>query len=220
MTTSRKSESARANGAKSRDPTTPEGKLASSQNATQHGIFGRTMVLQCESQHRFEQVLAELKDQVQPRNSAESAYVEMMAIARRRQMRVWAVQKAAVELEMASVETSSMESARIESGNAAGLTPVVFATLAYRTFADNSFLDKPHRYETSYDCQFARAQAAIQKMRRQELVDAKDSASLPSNSVASVAHLATPPTAPTFMDPSDPREKAFLQNEPTAQNET
>jgi hypothetical protein len=222
MTTLRKSESARANGAKSRGPTTPEGKLASSQNATQHGIFSRTMVLQCESQPRFEQVLAELKDQVQPRNSSESGYVEMMAIARWRQMRVWAVQKTAIELEMARVEASSIEHSHDapSENTAADLTPVVLATLAYRALADNNFLDKLHRYETSYDRQFAKAQAAIQKGRRQELLDAKDSASFPSNPFASIPHLGTPLTAPTFMDPSDAREKVILQNEPTAQNET
>jgi hypothetical protein len=151
----------------------------------------------------------------------------MMAMARWRQMRVWAVQKTAIELEMARAEASSIESARVESGNdpaseasIADLTPVVLATLAYRALSDNSFLDKLHRYETSYDRQFAKAQAAIQKGRRQELLDAKDSASLPSNPFTSVPHLATPLTGATFMDDSDSREKVILQNEPTAQNET
>ena len=220
MTTSRKSESARANGAKSRGPITLEGKLASSQNAAQHGIFSRTMVLQCESQLRFEQVLAELKDQVQPRNATESGYVEIMAIARWRQMRVWAVQKTAIELEMARLESAQAESANDPAADAAGLTPVVLATLAYQTLSGNSFLDKLHRYETSYDRQFAKARAAIQKQRAQELLDAKDFASFPSNPVASVPAFATPLTGPTFIEPSDPREKVILQNEPTAQNET
>jgi hypothetical protein len=226
MTSSRKSESARANGAKSSGPTTQEGKLVSSQNATQHGIFSRTMILGCESQHRFEQVLAELKEQVQPRNSAESGYVEMMAMARWRQMRVWAVQKTAIELEMARLESAGMESARAESAKdgasetaPADLTPVVLATLAYQTLSDNNLLDKLHRYETSYDRQYAKAQAAIQKLRRQELLDAKDSAFLPSNPAASVPHLATPLSAPTFVDPHDSRENSFLQNEPTAHRE-
>jgi hypothetical protein len=128
---------------------------------------------------------------------------------------------------MARAESANMESARVESGNdaasetaSADLTPVVLATLAYRALSDNNFLEKLHRYETSYDRQFAKAQAAIQKGRREELLDAKDSASFPSNPFASVPHLATPLTPPTFMDLSDPREKVILQNEPTAQNET
>jgi hypothetical protein len=142
MTTSRKSESARANGAKSRGPSAPEDKLASSQDATRHGIFSRTMVLQCESQLRFDQVLAELKDQVQPRNPTESGFVEIMAIARWRQMRVWAVQKTAIELQMAHLESAQAESAndRASADDAAGLTPVVLPTLAYQTLFGNKFL--------------------------------------------------------------------------------
>ncbi len=220
MTTTRKSESARANGAKSRGPITPEGKLASSQNATKHGIFSRTIVLQCESQDRFEQVLAALKDQVQPRNASEAAYVETMAIARWRQMRVWGIQKAAIELEMASFEAASNGAPPPET--TAELTPVVLATLAYRNLAgDSCLLDMLHRYETSYDRQFAKAQAAIHKMRRQELLEAKASASAAPNLLALVPQPATPLTAATFMEPSEsPEEEAFLQMEPTTQNET
>ncbi len=207
MTTSRKSESARVNGAKSRGPTTPEVRLASLQN-TQHGILSRTLVLQCESQPRFEQVLAELKGQVQPRNSTESGFVETMAIARWRHMRVWALQKAAIELEIARVESSNDVASETA---AADHTPVVLATLAYRTLSDNSFLDNVHRYETSHDRQFAEAQAATQTVRRQGLLDAEDSASLPSNSVASLPNLATSLTAPTFMDPLPPRKSYFAK---------
>ncbi len=130
-------------------------------------------------------------------------------------------------LESARLESARLESARLESESrvtsesaTADLTPLVLATLAYRNLSGNSFLDKLHRHETSYDRQFAKAQVVIQRVRRQELLDAKNFASLPSNPAASVPYLATPLTAPTFMDLSDPREKVILQNEPTAQNET
>src|SRR5262249_11152944 len=130
MTTLHKAEIAQA---KSRGPTTPEGKLASSQNAAKHGVFSRTMVLQCESQNRFEQVLAALKEQVEPRNSAESGYVESMAIARWRQMRVWPLQKVAIELDMAREESARVESdTDSQSETDAGLTPVIVATFACR----------------------------------------------------------------------------------------
>jgi hypothetical protein len=202
MTASRKPESARANGAKSRGPTTQEGKLASSQNATRHGISSRAVVLQCESQHRFEQVLAAFKDQIQPRNSAESGFVEMMAINHWRQMRFLAVQKAAIELEMVRVESANDLFSQIP---AAGLTSVVL-------------VEKLRRYETSYRRQFIRAKDAIQKMRRrQELFAAEDSASPSSNLTArAVPRLAAQLHAPTFMEPRT-RKKAILQNEPTAQ---
>jgi hypothetical protein len=218
MTTSRKSEFAPANGAKSRGPITPEGNLASSQNATQHGIFSRTMVPQCESQLRFEPVLAELQDQVQPRDATESGYVDIMAIARWREM---------VRLESSRIESARTESAQAESGNAstseahaAGLTRVVLATLAYQTLSGNSFPDNLHCYETSYDRQFAKAQAAIRRMPPVRTARPQILHVLPSGPVASVPHLATPLTAPTSWTPRTPAKKVILQNEPTAQNET
>ena len=72
----------------------------------------------------------------------------------------------------------------------AELPPVVRATLAFRALAGNaSILDLLHRYETSYDRQFMRAQAAIQKLRRQEPQAAE---------IEATPTLRSPLTAPTF----------------------
>jgi hypothetical protein len=185
------------------------------------------MVLQCKSQHRFAQALAELKDQVQLRNSTESGYVEMMAIARWRQMRVWAVQKAAIELEMARVESASTESARVESGHdaasetaAVDLTPVVLATPAYRTLSGNSFLDKAPPLRNLLRPAVCQSPGRHSKNAPSGIARCQRFRVPPIQPDRLRPHLATPLTAPTFMDPSDPREKVILQNEPTAQNET
>ncbi len=81
MSTLRQIESARANGARSKGPITPEGKLASSRNALTHGLLAATVALDGESKEGFERVLASYVGQIQPRNPAEASLVETMATA-------------------------------------------------------------------------------------------------------------------------------------------
>jgi hypothetical protein len=191
MTTSRKPESGRTNGTKSRGPTTPEGKLASRKMPPQRGALSRTVVLECESQQRFEQLLAELKKHIQPRNSVESGFVEMMAIARWRQMRVWAFQNIASKIEMARLGPPDRESAN----DVAPETPTADPPSVV-------LLKNLRRYEACYKRQFNHAKDAIQKIRsRQNLFDAPG------------PH--RPLHAPTFKKPRT-KEKVILQNEPTA----
>src|ERR1700676_379841 len=55
-----KSETSRANGAKSHGPKTTEGKEASSRNAIKHGFTARnTYILECENKQDFQEFWAE-----------------------------------------------------------------------------------------------------------------------------------------------------------------
>ena len=153
MATERQSQAARANGARSRGPVTAAGKHNSSMNSLRHGMLAQTVVLEGESLQRFEQLLETITAEIQPRTSIEASLVETMAIARWRQMRVWGIQKAAFDIEMARPE------------NASG-SPPARAAVVFRSLVDNSrTLDLQHRYETSYDRQFSRALAALVKLR-------------------------------------------------------
>src|ERR1700722_5851212 len=153
MATQRQITANRANAARSTGPTTPEGKQIAAQNSTRHGMLAQTVVLEGESQSRFEELLPSYIALIQPRSAAETALVETMTIARWKQMRIWGIEKAGFQLEM------SRESA------AAGAN----ATRGYLTFkklADNSrVLDLQHRYETGYERQFCRAYAFLLKLR-------------------------------------------------------
>ena len=143
----------RANALRSTGPTTPEGKQTASRNSTRHGLLSQTVVLEGESKSRFEDLLASFIAQFKPRSAAEAAIIETMAIARWKQMRIWGIQKAGFDLEMARLNSSCN-------------VPATRASMVFKNLADNSrVLDLQHRYETGYDRQFCRAYAFFLKLR-------------------------------------------------------
>ena len=147
-----KIQSARANGALSHGPVTPEGKQASSRNSTRHGLLSQTVVLEGESKERFEELLLALTAELKPRTTIEASLVETMAVARWRQLRVLGIQKAEFDLEMAR--------------QAAPESKPVRAAIVFRNLADNSrVLDVLLRYEVAYDRQFFRALNLLLKFR-------------------------------------------------------
>jgi hypothetical protein len=124
MSSLRKIQSARANGARSQGPVTPEGKQRSSQNGIRHGILANTVVLEGESKERFEELLGSLTAELQPRSTAETALVETLAVARWRLLRIWSLQKTAFDIEMAR---ENMHASRPQR-----------AAVVFRKLADNS----------------------------------------------------------------------------------
>ena len=78
-----KSETARINGAKSRGPTSVEGREKSSQNDLKHGLTSDSMmVLDCENRDHFDELLNTFLGIYQPANLAEEDLVEEMVAAR------------------------------------------------------------------------------------------------------------------------------------------
>ena len=82
------SDTARANGAKSNGPVTPEGRAISSRNSLRHGLTAKAVVLPGESQEEFQALLDAYIDQFQPATGVESELVQAMAIARWRLNRI------------------------------------------------------------------------------------------------------------------------------------
>ena len=78
-----------ANARLSTGPTSAEGKAISSQNNFRHGLAGTFKVLASESQHEFDHLLADLRDEHQPATRTEDLLVSKMAehhwLARRAQ---------------------------------------------------------------------------------------------------------------------------------------
>ena len=91
MVSNLKSETARANGAKSRGPATAEGKEKSSRNAIKHGLTAGNgnILLDCEDPNQFDEVLNKLLGIHEPATPAERDLVEEMFAARWRTRRMW-----------------------------------------------------------------------------------------------------------------------------------
>ena len=126
-----------------KEQTTPSQRCKS----LKHGVLARTLVLDSESAHRFDTLLAGLTAELQPETCIELAFVESMAVARWRQMRIWVLEKSGFDHEIRKQDPA----------NAAEDTPTRGA-LAFRTLCDQSnSLELMNRYEVRFDRQYSRA---------------------------------------------------------------
>src|SRR2546426_967384 len=102
MTSKLKSETARTNGAKSKGPKTPEGRAKSAKNSTKHGLTAvSTIVLDCECEDEFDELLADFVTMHLPVGAAEQDAVEQMAVARWHERRISTATTAVIDVEMA-----------------------------------------------------------------------------------------------------------------------
>jgi hypothetical protein len=152
MSTTKQIQASRANGAKSKGPATPEGKLVSSRNSTRHGLFAETIVLEAENTARFVELVESLFEEHNPRTPTERLLVENIAAARWRQWRIWGMQKVAFDHEVASPSTTN--------------DPPLRAVLAWRNSAESI---RTHelllRYEIALDRQISRSLLRLQQMQ-------------------------------------------------------
>lgn len=152
MSSLRRVAASRANGNKSRGPITLEGKRISAQNSTRHGLLAQSIVLTGEDPSRFEALLDELYAEFHPVGPVENALVETLAVSRWRQMRLWALEGAGLNYQIARQEES--------------VDPSTRAALAFRTLSDQSrSLELLNRYESRYDRQFGRTLARLTAFR-------------------------------------------------------
>lgn len=145
MSSPRRIQSSKANGALARGARTEEGKQRSSLNALRHGMLAQTVVLEGESIERFTALLESLEEEHQPATPTENDYVEIMAMARWMQMRVLGFAKAQFDLEMARQDPST------------GQRPIRAANAFRNIVEDGGAYDKCHRYSISYERQYTRA---------------------------------------------------------------
>lgn len=147
----------RANGAKSRGPITPEGKLASSRNSLRHGLRSQTVLLDDESSEAFTELLAAMKEEHQAETPTEQSLIETMAVARWRQRRVWSMETAGLAHEIRHPEF-------LDGEDTATLAFIAFRKLTDETRA----LELLGRYEARYDRQFRGALKTLLTLRAEQ----------------------------------------------------
>ncbi len=101
MPTQLKSDTARANGAKSQGPKTAQGREISSRNSTKHGLSSRNLlVLECENADDFQAVHDSQMEIHQPATPAEKDLVDQMIAARWRILRLQSIESGLLNTEM------------------------------------------------------------------------------------------------------------------------
>ncbi|HWF11108.1 MAG TPA: hypothetical protein VG297_21715 [Bryobacteraceae bacterium] len=160
-----------ANSAKSTGPSTPEGKARSARNAIRHGILAHSTVLDTESVERFCEILASFHDELDPVTPIETRFVETMALAEWRRLRLICLEK-----EQISAEARRQEQAGFNQTEAAtdSASPLHFTALALRALCRESDAQELlNRHELRFDRQFQRALNGFRAYRAMRLESEK-----------------------------------------------
>lgn len=156
MSTPKQIAASRANGAKSKGPATPEGKLISSRNSTRHGLFAENVVLETEKTGAFLELVESLFEEHNPRTPTQKLLVENIAAARWRQWRIWGMEKVAFDDEVAAPSITD--------------DPPLRAVLAWKNSADSMRVHELLlRYEIALDRQISRSLLRLLQLQAQEL---------------------------------------------------
>src|SRR4051794_2006245 len=154
MSSQRRIEASRANGARSRGPVTAEGKMRSAQNALRHGLLAKAVVLADEDADAFQSLVDCYAQRFLPVDGVELFFLEQMAAAQWRQTRSWAVEAKMVDNAVAGADTAD---------------PVDRITHAFSTLAAGPELALMHRYENRQSRMFQRALHNLLLLRKQNM---------------------------------------------------
>jgi hypothetical protein len=100
MSSQLESDTARANGAKSHGPVTPQGRATSSRNSLRHGFAAKSVVLPTESSREFQALLDSYVVQFHPQGGVERELVHTMVAARWRLRRICNIETALLSTEL------------------------------------------------------------------------------------------------------------------------
>jgi hypothetical protein len=159
MSSRLKKDTARANGAKSRGPVTPEGRARSSANSRTHGLTSTTLLLPGESKDDFNLLLADYVDQFRPASGVEMELVESMVSARWRLRRLLA-------METNLFDTEIVRRSKAIDKEFTGMDDSARLAWVFQKLADNGqVIALLIRYETTINRSYDRAFKQLQMLQ-------------------------------------------------------
>jgi hypothetical protein len=163
MRTDKQIEASRRNGKLSLGPVTADGRRNSAGNRLAHGFYARAILLDGESSRRFASLVDHLYNDHCPQTYTERLFVEKMAVAQWRQMRLWTYEKATLAREA--------EKQREAAGPA---HPANFDSLAYHSLAAASLSQHEIRFERQFNRAYDRLTKSKVLIRSQQLTENKE----------------------------------------------
>jgi len=151
MISEKRSAAARANGARSRGPVTPEGKAISSRNALRHGLLSNIIVLPNESAENFKLLFDMTVERFSPVDDVEMSLVEEMVAAYWRLRRCMAIES--------SLLTDTLDQWPEKDG-------IELTVAAFRDPANVQHLDRIERYQVRLQNCYHRALRGLTHLRK------------------------------------------------------
>jgi len=141
MSTQKRIDSSRANGAKSHGPVTPEGRARSRAARLTHGLTSDQLVIASESQQDFDAFREEYLADYHPQTGPQRDLVDQLVATRWRLNRVIALEAALMDIQMARQQPEIDEEFKSCGGD-------IRAAIAYQHLCDDSRgLESLHRQE-------------------------------------------------------------------------
>jgi len=202
MSSLKRAQSSKANGALSKGPTTQAGKQRSSLNALRHGLCAKCIVLDHESRENFLILLQQHVDRFQPADEVEFNMIEEMCAAYWRQRRAWAIETALLDKQIA-LQSDGSDADRMAS--------------AFDTLAAAPTLPLLQRYETRLHLMYQRALRTLTVLQKAALPNEPNPVRHASRPVV----LPQPPVAPAeqasepVVPPAEQASRPVASSQPT-----
>jgi hypothetical protein len=198
-------DSARANGAKSHGPATPEGRARSRAARLTHGLTSDQLLIEGESEEQFNALREEYLDEYQPQTRSRFDLVDQLVAARWRHNRVLALQTALIDRQIHHQEPEIRREYDVCDGETR-------AAIAYQhLIEEGSALESFNRHETRLSAELRRTMKQLDTPPKNQKFHHEPSDAQPPQSDEDRPGPEAPPAPPAIDHPPaaiDPLEAA------------